>query len=591
MERNFWRYGTRLIRDNVVIVTILLWSLIFCVTHIYGAKIIVTIGIERNFYLGNLGHACIQWLGLLSIGALGLLTTILFPTAGGAPQCIILLLACIFCLKPAIRTAAIDSIKASITGMSAWIPLLLIAGIYTSQPIFLGDSGLYHLSIIRWLTEYGVVTGVAAVHERLGFTSTWFVLPSLFNIGSLFGTIGTLFGGYAFTLYLLLGIRAASDLYRGSKDPGDLALFGISLLVFPYLWIWGGAISPSPDLPVIFIVIVSAGIALTEQLSNKSKLVILFSLGSLALNIKLSLLPLPFFIFFLYVANTGWRPRLAAMLLGLVAVSPLLAVNSITSGYPLFPSSALALNTPWTIPASVADEARRSVFEYAFFGPGNNAPGSFWTWVKQWMFSIRHEWITVTLVACNFIGYFYLRSTNAIRPRSLNLLFIFIICAIAFTACTAPTLRFMIHWIVVLPGIAIAQWLLKALGPKRFKTPIWALLIAAALIASIILSPSHRQKPLYAFLLAQSREGALAPNLNLVASPDTPNVNTVYGPQGTIQGIVSSPFREIQSAGLTVFEPVGGMCWHTALPCGFLRHPVALRDVNRGLKSGFLTTQ
>jgi hypothetical protein len=116
------------------------------------------------------------------------------------------------------------------------------------------------------------------------------------------------------------------------------------------------------------------------------------------------------------------------------------------------------------------------------------------------------------------------------------------------------------------------------------------------LIASIIISPSHRQKPLYAFLLTQSREGALAPNLNLVAPPDAPNVNTVYGPQGVIQGIASqgiasSPFREIQSAGLTVFEPVGGMCWHTALPCGFLRHPVALRDVNRGLKSGFLTTQ
>ena len=574
-----------------MIVAILLWLIIFCVTHIYGAKIIVTIGIERNFYLSNLGHACIQWLGLLGVGALGLLTTILFPAASGAPQCIILLLAFIFCLKPDTRAAAIDSIKESASGISASVPLLPIVGIYASQPIFLGDSGLYHLSIIRWLTEYGVVTGVAALHERLGFTSTWFVLPSLFNIGPLFGTIGTLFGGYAFVLYLWLGIRAASDLCRGSKDPGDLAVFGISLLVFPYLWIWGGAISPSPDLPVIFIVIVSAGVALTEQLSNKSKLVMLFSLDSLALNIKLSLLPLPFFIFLLYVANIGWNARLAAMLLGLVAISPMLLVNSISSGYPLFPSSILALDAPWTIPASVADEARKSVFEYAFFGPGNNAPASFWAWANQWMFSIRHEWITVTLIACNLIGYLYLRNARAIRRRTLNLLFIFVIFAVAFTACTAPTLRFMIHWIVVLPGIAVAQWLLRTLSPKRFKVSIWICFIAVALIASIIISPSHRQKPLYAFLLAQSGEGELPPNLNLLGPPDAPNVHTMYGARGNIQGIAASSLRQTQSGGLTVFESVSGMCWHTALPCGFLRHPIALRDPDRGLKSGFLVKQ
>ena len=150
-----------------MIVAILLWLIIFCVTHIYGAKIIVTIGIERNFYLSNLGHACIQWLGLLGVGALGLLTTILFPAASGAPQCIILLLAFIFYLKPDTRAAAIDSIKESASGISASAPLLPIVGIYASQPIFLGDSGLYHLSIIRWLTEYGVVTGVAALHHDI----------------------------------------------------------------------------------------------------------------------------------------------------------------------------------------------------------------------------------------------------------------------------------------------------------------------------------------------------------------------------------------------------------------------------------------
>ena len=57
------------------------------------------------------------------------------------------------------------------------------AAALASDPVTLYDSLVYHVGIIRWLREHGVVPGIALIHIRLGHMSTWFTLAAAFDAG------------------------------------------------------------------------------------------------------------------------------------------------------------------------------------------------------------------------------------------------------------------------------------------------------------------------------------------------------------------------------------------------------------------------
>ncbi len=42
------------------------------------------------------------------------------------------------------------------------------------------DSGLYHLQVVRWFSEYPIIPGIGNLHTRLAFNSPWFLVPSFF---------------------------------------------------------------------------------------------------------------------------------------------------------------------------------------------------------------------------------------------------------------------------------------------------------------------------------------------------------------------------------------------------------------------------
>src|SRR5690349_13277324 len=54
-----------------------------------------------------------------------------------------------------------------------------------SSPVRLYDTALYHQPAIEWMSAQGLVPGLALVHFRFGFTSSWLALTSLFNVGPL----------------------------------------------------------------------------------------------------------------------------------------------------------------------------------------------------------------------------------------------------------------------------------------------------------------------------------------------------------------------------------------------------------------------
>jgi len=574
-----------------MLVTFLLWFIIYIVANIYGCAIFYQLKIHTDFYSTYLAKLSAQWLGLLTIASLALFLSIFFPAQSGVSQVLIFSSAILFLLNGGVRKIVGLTLFPSNHSLRTWMfisAILAIAALYVSQPIFLGDSGLYHLGLIRWLSEYGVVPGIAFIHERLGFSSSWFALIAMLNVGPLFGKVGSVFGGYVIVLYLALWLNAAVVFKHKQSRLQEQLIVGISLLAFPWVWFWGAAISPSPDFAVIPIVIICLAITFTNSLPSQNKRWLIYITALFALSVKLSLIPLLVGVSVVCFLLFSWRERLIAIGVGCVGLMPLLLSNTVTSGYPLFPSNVFALHLPWSLPLHLVDETRVAVFNYAFLGPGYPAPTSMLGWLSQWMFSTRHEWVTVVLIAFNAPAYIYVRRINFPERKILDLLAVFVFCTLLFAALTAPTFRFMVHWLIILPGFALGVVLMQY--NRIGKTIVLSMpyVVTVALMVSIMISPGHRQKQLYEHLRDSQGADTAFPQLHFLMPPDAPTIQTIYAEHARIIGVTDAVMQKKQASNFSYMEPEGAMCWHSPLPCGFPRQPIQLRDASIGLRAGFI---
>src|SRR5215471_978333 len=68
-----------------------------------------------------------------------------------------------------------------------WIFILcLVIGWQANRslaPLRTYDAGLYHLSAIRWISSYPIIPGLANLHDRLGFNSSYFLFQSMLDVG------------------------------------------------------------------------------------------------------------------------------------------------------------------------------------------------------------------------------------------------------------------------------------------------------------------------------------------------------------------------------------------------------------------------
>ncbi len=43
------------------------------------------------------------------------------------------------------------------------------------------DTSSYHIQMVKWIQEFGSVPGIANLHLRFGFNSSWFTSIALFS--------------------------------------------------------------------------------------------------------------------------------------------------------------------------------------------------------------------------------------------------------------------------------------------------------------------------------------------------------------------------------------------------------------------------
>src|SRR5580698_6114892 len=128
------------------------------------------------------------WLGLLTIAAalLGLsVLTPLTPWVGFGVMVMFGVAAA--CIRAVRRDFATLLTHASGPVIFAFGILAMVAALNATRFVEAYDTGLYHYPLTRWLATYGTVRGLALIHFRFGFSSSWFALAAPFDFGVLQG--------------------------------------------------------------------------------------------------------------------------------------------------------------------------------------------------------------------------------------------------------------------------------------------------------------------------------------------------------------------------------------------------------------------
>lgn len=470
---------------------------------------------------------------------------------------------------------------------------LLVAALTARQVRWI-DTGLYHYNSIQWLAKFGAVPGIALLMKQLGFASSWFALAAPLNADFLDSRVSAVTNGFVFLIAFLQFLVCLGYSFKDQARLSDGLVIISSLIILPIVatnnLMSVILISPSPDLPVVFLVpVVAWAILITSRqktpVLNEGKSPVLDAklipliLSAGAVTIKLTALPMLLISGLFYIISTKfnlWRIVIAGAVTWLL-LTPMLLYGIITSGCPLYPSTVLCLDLPWSPTAKAAQRIAESTHGWTnWYGePPPVVPS--WIWLLwQWLTSHKLNAVMGLLIAVSTLCAIGI-VINVIRKNHIFGQFWMLALAgsgIIFLMMTAPFFRFGLGYLILLPAFSIAAVCRKFLGERlprlekqlsfgdqlsslpKIKPTISLFLSAIALVVSI-----HR--------------GGVE---RLIVPPQIFKVELVQKQTNDIQYL--SPKQS------------GHLCWAADLPCAFqLEETVKLRDPAQGIKAGFMNKQ
>lgn len=224
---------------------------------------------------------------------------------------------------------------------------------FCSQQSISYDEALYHASFIEWLNQYGTVKGLANLHGRLAFNSSWHLFSSIFNWRSFSGQPLNQINGF-FCLWILLYFLTERELHPDNNAIRTFTGLAIVFLFFPLITVYH-LIDPSADYVIIFwtLLILYEVYFYTDKGSNSS-IISFICISSLYLfTVKLSSFIL-LACFLLYLKELKKQPIKikSVLLIFLFIVVPYIVANYLMSGYIIYPYLDVHLLNPvWKVDA------------------------------------------------------------------------------------------------------------------------------------------------------------------------------------------------------------------------------------------------
>jgi len=475
------------------------------------------------------------------------------------------------------------------------ITLELIIAAFTSQKIVWFDTGLYHFGSIRWMSQFGAVNGLALINGKFGFTSSWFALAAPLT-SPIFGSrVSAITNGFIFLIAILQFLITLNQLVsrKGRLSDWFLVIFSaIAILVYTVTALTGSPIliSFSPDVAVAFmigvigwtILVISHNVQ-SHWGNNDAKLplfdtkTIPLILSAGAVTIKLSALPLLPIGFLFYVLGNQLTINIQRLLTGsaitIVIVLPMVLYSLTTSGCPLYPSTLMCLDLPWSVPVEQAIKETKPIKFWWGFSESDESgltaiALALWRWLKSSIKSQIMAFISIFVIIFSVPIFRQFRKHLTLGTAWILLLGLL---GITFIMLQSPLIRFGLGYFTLIPalfGAIYGQTLFEKM-PSKLRQP-WSRFIQALKSPKTFLLTSLFMIGLTTVNLIQDKAQSrllLPPSLPIVdlVSDQVNDVTYVYPSDWTVR------------------------CWASPLPCSAVPiKNIRLRDPSNGIGAGFV---
>lgn len=551
------------------------------------------------------------WLGLLTIAAVLLGLSVLTPLTpwvgfgvmivfGGAAAC----------TRAVRRDFSTLLIHTSGPVAFAFGILAVVAALNATRFVEAYDTGLYHYPLTRWLSAYGTVRGLALIHFRFGFSSSWFALAAPFDFGVLQGRIAALLGGMAIFLCLSHFALALTRIWQRRGERADWFVVGGYAFILSICFSWAFEVSLSPDVPVwILTLLVGWLMLLSDRDENSSQTrvslspIVVLLVAVCTMSLKPSAAPIVAVagLFYLFQSSSPWVARLGyAVLAGLIAV-PVIAANLTSSGCPVYPNPAFCMDVPWGVGKAAARVITNDIGDWGRWRDVPTASGAMpsGSWIMSWI-SQPDKLVLISFCGVCLIGFVLARGWRG--GRSVLWVLGLALFGTAFLLMNAPNPRFGIGYFALYPALLLAAIgpVLVNTVPGKLRSPrresaalIYALVIIAALVG------------VHGAIREVRLERALANGSDLKMPEDSTPLHRLILPPAlaTAPGdIVITKNRKLSRVGRLelLSDRTNGIdyrspkdrdqCWAAALPCvpTQLEGDVTLRLPADGIRSGFI---
>jgi hypothetical protein len=541
------------------------------------------------------------WLGLLTIASALLAVSLIMPLTPAVGFAVFVVLTCCAFASPSVR-AEFRGLAFAASTILAVALLVLVTALGATRMVEAYDTGLYHYPLAHWLAAYGTVKGLALIHFRFGFSSSWFALAAPFDGGPFQARAAGMLDSLAALLAVTHFGMAVSRILAGRSTRADWFLAGGYAFILAACFAWAFDVSLSPDVPVWILTLLTGWLMVRASESDVAVrinplVVLLVACGTITL--KPSALPVAGVAAIFYWLNSryGWRSRLLAGAAAGVIALPVFAVNYATSGCPVYPSSMLCAEAPWGVGKAGAKVIAAGIEDWGRWRDA--AHGTDGSWMRSWITQPDKLFIFGLCGLC-VLGFVALRGWRA-GKGSLYALGLALL-GTAFLLGSAPNPRFGIGYFALYPAVlavAFCPSIEGFLHPRGaagyFSQPRAAFLTFTALAVVLGLNVAVRERAMRRTVAAS---GLVWPadagfRARLLLPPRLPSASgdLAFTKNRKLNRADRMELTEQRVNGVAYYSPNGrDQCWGAAIPCVPMapESEVQLRGTAAGFRGGFV---
>lgn len=369
------------------------------------------------------------------------------------------------------------------------------------------DTSIYHAQTIHWIEDYPAVPGLANLHARLGYNSSWLLLNAIFSFPYLGLGSFHFMTGFLLTIAACYFLSGVSQLFQGQLSLSGILKIGFLVALFVFLL--DQASSPGTDAPSTIFewILITQTVWLFENYKKipAGEYWIIALLAVYCSTIKISAFPILLLaIPALGLLFTKGQKKSTWILISLLAaiLLPLLIRNVILTGYLVFPGPAIDLfHFDWRVPENIVVEESKAIHWFAAIPHMDQAefyslPAS--KWIPIWFANQvpRHKAILSAVLGLPVIlaVLLVLKGWRNYLVSKKSILFPLVVSylGIVFWFLAAPAFRFGYGFLlaaVLIQVSMIVEFLLKMVNwtQTMLKIAIYPGMIAIMVLSTISL--------------------------------------------------------------------------------------------------------